>query len=47
MNRDENPQRKNEMDSPSFEGFNAQFDCKLTRGRETEKNCGEVGLLYS
>ena len=30
MSGDESPQRENEMDSPSFEGFHAQLDCKLT-----------------
>ena len=30
VRRDENLQRENEMDSPSFEGFHAQLDCKLT-----------------
>ena len=34
MSRDENPQRVNEMDSPSFEGFHAQLDCKLTYGNQ-------------
>ena len=29
VSRDENPQRVNEMDSPSFEGFHTQLDCKL------------------
>ena len=26
VSRDENPQRVNEMDSPSFEGFHARLD---------------------
>ena len=30
VSRDKNPQRENEMDSPSYEGFRAQLDCKLT-----------------
>ena len=34
MSRDENPQRENEMDSPRFEGFHAQLDCKLTNGNK-------------
>ena len=34
VSRDENPQRVNEMDSPSFEGFHAQLDCKLTYGNQ-------------
>ena len=29
VSRDENPQRVNEIDSPSFEGFHTQLDCKL------------------
>ena len=36
MSRDENPQRVNEMDSPSFEGFHAQLDCKLTYGNQNQ-----------
>ena len=31
MGRDENPERVNEMDSQSFEGFQTQLDCKLTK----------------
>ena len=30
MSREENPQRENELDSPSFVGFRTQLDCKLT-----------------
>ena len=36
VSRDENPQRVNEMDSPSFEGFHAQLDCKLTYGNQNQ-----------
>ena len=36
VSRDENPQRENEMDSPSFEGFHAQLDCKLTNGNKNQ-----------
>ena len=36
MSRDENPQRENEMDSPSFKGFHAQLDCKLTYDNENQ-----------
>ena len=36
VNRDENPQRVNEMDSPSFNGFHAQLDWKLTYGNENQ-----------
>ena len=36
MSRDENPQRGNEMDSPSFEGFHAQLDFKLTYGNKNQ-----------
>ena len=36
MSRDENPQRENEMDSPSFQGFHAQLDCKLTDGNKNQ-----------
>ena len=43
MNRDENPQRENEMDSPSFEGFHAQLDCKLTNGN---KNQTQLTLVF-
>ena len=32
MNIDENPRRENEMGCPSFEGFHAQLDWKLTNG---------------
>ena len=43
MSRDENPQRENEMDSPSFEGFHAQLDCKLTNGN---KNQTQLTLVW-
>ena len=36
VSRDENPQRENEMGSPSFEGFHAQLDCKLTNGNKNQ-----------
>ena len=36
VSRDENPQRGNEMDSPSFEGFHAQFDRKLMYDNKNE-----------
>ena len=36
VSRDENHQRENEIDSPSFNGFDAQFDCKLAYGNETQ-----------
>ena len=36
VNRDENPQRVNEMNSPSFNGFHAQLDWKLTYGNENQ-----------
>ena len=42
VSRDENPQRENEMDSPSFEGFHSQLDCKLTNGN---KNQTELTLV--
>ena len=32
------------MDSPSFEGFHAQFDCKLTYG---DKNQTKLTLVYT
>ena len=34
VRRDENPQRGKEMDRPSFEGFHAQLDCKLTKANK-------------
>ena len=37
MSREENPQRENELDSPSFEGFRTQLDCKLTYSNENQK----------
>ena len=36
MSRDENLQRENEMDSPSFERFHTQLDCKLTYGTKNQ-----------
>ena len=36
MSRDENPQRENKMDSPSFKGFHAQLDCQLTYGNKNQ-----------
>ena len=33
---DENPQRENEMDSPSLKGFYTQYDCKLTYGNKNQ-----------
>ena len=36
MSRDENPQRENEMDIPSFEGYHAQLDCKFTNGNKIQ-----------
>ena len=36
MSRDENPQRVHEKDSPSFEGFHTQLDCKLTYGNQNQ-----------
>ena len=36
MSRDESPQRENEMNSPRFEGFHAQLDCKLTYGNKNQ-----------
>ena len=32
--RDENPYTENERDSPSYSGFHAQLDCKLTYGNK-------------
>ena len=32
ISRNENPQREDEVDSSSFEGFHTQLDCKLTYG---------------
>ena len=29
VSRDKYPERENEMDGPSFEGFHTQLDCKL------------------
>ena len=34
VSRSENSSRENEMDSPSFEGFHAQFNCKFTYGNK-------------
>ena len=33
---DENPQRVNEMNSPSFESFLAHLDCELTYGNKNQ-----------
>ena len=45
VSRDENPQRENEMDSPSFEGFHSQLDCKLTNGKK-KSNTANTGIVY-
>ena len=34
VSRSENSSRENEMDSPSFEGFHAQLNCKFTYGNK-------------
>ena len=36
VSRDQSPQRENDMDSPSFKGFHAQLDCKLTHGNKPQ-----------
>ena len=36
VSRDESFQRENEMHSPSFEGFHAYSDCKLTYGNKKQ-----------
>ena len=36
MNRGGNPQRENEMDSLSFEDFDAQLDSKFTHGNRND-----------
>ena len=36
INRDEIPQRGNEMDCPSFDGFHAQSGCKLTYANKNQ-----------
>ena len=33
---DENPQRVNEMDTPSLESFHTQLDWKLTKGNKNQ-----------
>ena len=42
MSRDENPHREKVIDSPSFEGFFAQLDCRLTYGNNWELNTGNT-----
>ena len=42
MSKDENPQRVNEMDSPSSEGFHTQLDCKVTSGNKSQTQLGAV-----
>ena len=42
VSKDENPERGNEMDSPSFEGFHAQLDCKMTKGNKNQKQIALV-----
>ena len=42
--QDENPQRVNEMDSASFEGFHSQLDCKFTY---SNKNQTQLALFES
>ena len=34
--RQKNPQRENELDRPSFEGFHTQLDCKFTDGNKNQ-----------
>ena len=36
MSIDENPQRENEMDSPSFEAFHVQLYCQLVYGNKNQ-----------
>ena len=43
MSGAENPQREKETDSPSFKGFHAQFNCKVTYGN---KNQAQLTMLY-
>ena len=38
----ESPQGVNEMDSPSFERFHAQLDCKLTYGNKNQTQLTHV-----
>ena len=42
MSGAENPQREKEIDSPSFKGFHAQFDCKVTY---SNKNQAQLTML--
>ena len=42
VSKDENPERGNEMDIPSFEGFHAQLDCKMTTGNKNQKQIALV-----
>ena len=42
MSRDENPHREKVIDSPSFEGFFAQLDCRLTYDNNWELNTGNT-----
>ena len=44
---DENPAREKEMDSPSFEGFWAHLDCKLTYGNRNQTQLTLVYSIYS
>ena len=45
MSIDEYPQRENKMDSPSFEGFHAQLDYKLTNGNKNS-NTANTRIVY-
>ena len=36
VSKDENPERENEMDIPSFESFHAQLDCQVTKGNKAQ-----------
>ena len=36
VSRDENPQRENEMGSPSFKGFHSQWDYELSYGNKNQ-----------
>ena len=36
VSREENPQRENEMDSPSLVGFHSQWDCELSYGNKNQ-----------
>ena len=47
MSKDENPQRENEMDSPSFEAFHVQLYCQLEYGNKNQTAHTRIVYIFS